>query len=68
MAIRSIVLVLFARFLSQQVPLTVCIAVIAYQIYQLAAQIMSVDKHATSARTITSAVLRNVVPLMATVG
>lgn len=48
--------------------LTVCIAVIAYQIYKLAAQIMSVDKHATSARTITSAALRNVVPLMATVG
>ena len=29
---------------------------------------MSVDKHATSARTITNAVLRNVVPLMAIVG
>ena len=49
-------------------PLTVCIVVIAYQIYKLAAQIMSVDKHATSARTITNVALRNVVPLTATVG
>lgn len=49
-------------------PLTVCIVVIAYQIYKLAALIMSVDKHATSARTITNAVPRNVVPQMATVG
>ena len=67
MAITSIVLVLFARFLVSA-SAQVCIAVIAYQIYKLAAQIMSVDKHATSARTITNVALRNVVPLMATVG